>query len=90
MCRSAASNTGDQSAASNTGDQSAASVTGKESVAIVTGCNSKASGATGCWLVLTERDTSGHILAVKAVKVDGVKVKPDVFYTLRAGKVVKS
>jgi hypothetical protein len=85
---SAASNTGDYSAASNTGYRSAASVEGSESVAIVTGKDSKASGAKGCWIVLTERDDDYHILSVKAVKVDGKKVKAGTFYTLRDGKVV--
>jgi len=82
--------TGDRSAASNTGYQSAASVTGKESIAIVTGKDSKASGALGCWIVLTERDNNWAIVTVKAVKVDGTKVKAEVFYTLRNGKVVQS
>ncbi len=86
--RSAASNTGYLSAASNTGYQSAASVTGKDSIAIVTGKDSKASGALGCWIVLTERDDKWAIVSVKAVKVDGSKVKADTFYMLRAGKVV--
>ncbi|WP_223690076.1 DUF7666 domain-containing protein [Leifsonia poae] len=85
---SAASNTGYQSAASNTGYQSAASVEGAESVAIVTGKDSKASGALGCWLVLTERDDDYRIVSVQSVKVDGKKVKAGVFYTLRDGKVV--
>lgn len=52
---SAATNTGYCSAATNTGNCSAAKVDGKESVAVVTGRDSKASGALGCWLVLTER-----------------------------------
>ena len=54
--RSAATNTDNQSAATNTGNQSAATVGGAESIAVVTGYDSKAKGAVGCWLVLTERD----------------------------------
>ena len=65
-------------------------MTGKDSIAIVTGKDSKASGALGCWIVLTERDEDWNILTVKAVKVDGTKIKPGVFYTLRAGKAVQS
>ena len=92
--RSAATNTGDRSAATNTGDCSAATVDGKESVAIVTGTNSKASGAIGCWLVLTERggwngDTY-PIKEVRAVKVDGEIIKPGVFYKLENGEVVEA
>ena len=92
--RSAATNTGDWSAAMNTGDWSAASVEGKESVAIVTGFDSKASGAAGCWIVLTERgEWDGEtcpIKEVKAFKVDGEKIKPGVFYKLIDGEAVEA
>ena len=92
--RSAATNTGNLSADTNTGDSSAATVDGKESIAIVTGADSKASGAIGCWLVLTERgnwngDTC-PIKEVRAVKVDGEIIKPGVFYKLENGEVVEA
>nr|CAI9751222.1 hypothetical protein WMHIBSEC_WMHIBSEC_CDS_0046 [Caudoviricetes sp.]CAI9751773.1 hypothetical protein AZFZUZMX_AZFZUZMX_CDS_0046 [Caudoviricetes sp.] len=87
--RSAATNTGDCSAATNTGDYSAAEVKGKDSIAIVTGINSKARGAKGCWIVLTERDEDWHILDVKAFKVDGVKIKTNTFYMLKDGEPVE-
>ena len=91
---SAATNTGNWSAATNTGDWSAATVDGKESIAIVTGVDSKASGAIGCWIVLTERggwngDTF-PIKEVRAVKVDGEIIKPGVFYKLENGEVVEA
>ena len=91
---SAATNTGTRSAATNTGDYSAATVDGKESIAIVTGVDSRASGAIGCWLVLTERggwngDTF-PIKEVRAVKVDGEIIKPGVFYKLENGEVVEA
>ena len=85
--QSAATNTGYRSAATNTGYRSAASVEGKESIAIVTGYDSKAKGARGNWLVLTERDSNWHILDVKAVKVDGKRIKADTWYKLVDGKV---
>ena len=91
---SAATNTGDYSAATNTGCRSAATVDGKESIAIVTGVDSKASGALGCWLVLTDRggwdgDTF-PIKEVRAVKIDGETIKPGVFYKLENGEVVEA
>lgn len=89
-CRSAATNTGYQSAATNTGNWSAATVEGEESVAIVTGYKSKAKGAIGCWIVLTERDGEMHILGVKAVRVDGDKIKPDTFYMLSGGEIMEA
>ena len=89
---SAATNTGDHSAATNTGDHSATEVAGKESIAIVTGKNSKAKGAIGCWIVLTERgEWNGNtypIKEVKAIKVDGETVKPDTYYKLINGEVI--
>ena len=92
--RSAATNTGDYSAATNTGNWSAATVEGKESIAIVTGIDSKASGAIGCWLVLTERGgwngETYPIKEVRAVKVDGETIKPGVFYKLQNGEVVEA
>ena len=88
--RSAATNTGYRSVATNTGDQSAAKVNGAESVAVVTGYSGKASGAVGCWLVLTERDDNMHILSVKAALVDGETIKPDVYYTLKSGEIIKA
>lgn len=84
-----ATNTGDWSAATNTGNYSAAVVKGKDSIAIVTGMDSKAKGALGCWIVLTERDADYHILDVKAFKVDGEKIKAGTYYMLKDGEAVE-
>ena len=48
-----------------------------------------AKGALGCWLVLAERDDENHILGVKAIKVDGGRIKADTFYMLKDGQVVE-
>ena len=88
--QSAATNTGDRSAATNTGYQSAATVGGAESIAVVTGYDSKAKGAVGCWLVLTERDEKMHILGVQAVCVDGETIKADTFYMLKNGAITEA
>ena len=88
--QSAATNTGYQSAATNTGYQSAATVGGAESIAVVTGYDSKAKGAVGCWLVLTERDEKMHILGVQAVCVDGETIKADTFYMLKNGAITEA
>ena len=90
---SAATNTGDCSAATNTGDRSAAKVSGKDSIAIVTGSNSKAAGALGDWIVLTERydwKWDYQIKDVKAFKVDGEKIQPNTFYKLVNGEAVEA
>ena len=91
---SAATNTGDYSAATNTGDYSAATVEGAESIAIATGIEGKAKGALGCYIVLAEweqdENCDWHIKTIKAHKVDGKTIKPDVFYTLRNGKFTEA
>lgn len=96
------SNTGDYSAATNTGYQSVAvsmggfstaKVSGKGSVAVVIGRDSKAAGALGDWIVLTERyDRSRdyRIKDVKAFKVDGEKIQPNTFYKLVDGEAVEA
>ena len=87
---SAATNTGDRSAATNTGNCSAAVVSGDDSIAFVSGYQSKAKGAKGCWLVLTERDDGMHIVDVQAVMVDGETIKADTFYTLKDKKIIEA
>ena len=88
--RSAATNTGYCSAATNTGDRSAAVVSGNDSIAFVSGYQSKAKGAKGCWLVLTERGDGMHIVDVQAVMVDGETIKADTFYTLKDKKIIEA
>ena len=86
---STAATSGDYSTAATSGDYSTAVVEGKESIALAGGYKSMAKGALGCWLVLAERDDEDHILGVKAIKVDGVQIKPDTFYILKDGEVVE-
>ena len=88
--RSAATNTGNCSAATNTGDYSVAVVSGDDSIAFVSGYQSKAKGAKGCWLVLTERDDGMHIVDVQAVMVDGETIKADTFYTLKDKRIIEA
>ena len=91
--RSVSTNTGDQSASTNTGDHSAAVVEGEESVAAAIGYKSKAKGSLGSFLVLAdwiETDGGRHIVDVKSVKVDGEKIKPGVFYTMKDGEIIEA
>lgn len=91
--RSAATNTGNQSVAVSMGGFSTAKVSGKGSVAVVTGRNSKAAGALGDWIVLTERydwELDHQIKDVKAFMVDGEKIQPNTFYKLVDGEAVEA
>ena len=90
----AASATGDRGAASATGYRGAASATGKAGIALAAGVECKAMGALGCWIVLTERvwdNVEGYyrIKEVRALEVDGVNIKPEVWYMLKDGKVIE-
>lgn len=86
---SVATNTGYYSVATNTGDRSAATVEGAESIAIAAGMNGEAKGAVGCFLVLAEwttTDNGRRLKDVKAIRVDGERIKADTFYTLKDGE----
>ena len=89
----AASATGYQGAASATGYQGAASATGKAGVALAAGYECKAMGTLGCAICCVERgewDGEAHpIIAVKAMIVDGEKIKADTWYQLKNGEFVE-
>ena len=92
---SAASNTGNYSAASNTGYGSAASNTGVNGIAVAWGAESKAKGAKGCYIVLSEwgdydsKKQKRPLKYAKMFKVDGKKIKADTFYKLVGGNPVE-
>ena len=51
-------------------------------------------GALGCWIVLTERvwddaERYFRIKEVRALEVDGVNIKPEVWYMLKDGEVIE-
>ena len=87
-----ATNTGYRSAATNTGDYSAATNTGEEGCAVSLGIEGKAKGAVGCWLTIAEwkqdKEYNWHRIDVQTRKVDGEKIKADMFYVLKNGKFV--
>ena len=88
--RSAATNTGDYSAATNTGNCSAATNTGDYSIAVAWGAKSKARAALGSYIVVAEYDEAGDFIGAKMGKVDGKRLKANVYYTLCNGKFVKA
>ena len=90
----AASATGNRGAASATGDRGAASATGESCVALSTGVNGKVMGAIGNAIVCMERgEFDGNTYPIKTILsavVDGVIIKPDVWYTVENGKWVEA
>ena len=89
----AASAAGNCGAASATGDHGAASVTGKTSVAVSTGVGGRVMGALGCAIVCVERgDWDGETRPIKSILaavVDGDKIKPGIWYTVKDGQWVE-
>ena len=87
--RSASQATGNQALASVNGNFSSASVSGVGAVACALGYNCKARGTIGSWLVIAERgEWNGEaysIKTLKAVRVDGEKIKADTDYILVGG-----
>ena len=81
---------GDCSTAGTSGSYCRAKVDGKDSIAVANGAHSKARGAMGCYLVLTEYDDDGHMLCAKMARVDGSTVKENVWYTLKNGEFVEA
>lgn len=85
---STAGSSGDGSTAAATGSSCRAKADGKDSIAVANGYKSKARGARGCYLVLTEYDDDGNMLLAKMAKVDGSVIKENVWYTLKNGEFV--
>ena len=87
---STAGSSGNYSTAAATGDYCRAKADGKDNIAVANGAHSKARGAMGCYLVLTEYDDDGHMLCAKMARVDGSTVKENVWYTLKNGEFVEA
>ena len=87
---STAGTSGHCSTAAATGSRCRAKADGKDNIAVANGYGSKARGAMGCYLVLTEYDDDGHMLCAKMARVDGSTVKENVWYTLKNGEFVEA
>ena len=88
--QSTAGTSGDCSTAAATGSFCMAKAEGKDCIAVANGYKSKARGAVGCYLVLTEYDDVGHLLCADLKLVNGVTIKADTWYMLKNGQVVEA
>ena len=86
---STAGTSGNSSTAAATGLRCRAEATGAASISVANGYKSKARGAMGDYLVLTEYDDDLNFLWAKMAKVDGSQIKPNVWYTLKDGEFVE-
>ena len=80
---------GNSSKSAAQGYSSKSEVKGKEAIAYACGIESKARADVGGWIVLTEIEKDGVVKNIKAVKIDGVKIKANVWYQLKNGKFVE-
>ena len=81
---------GDCSTGAASGNYCKAEALGKDSIAVANGVHSKARGAMGCYLVLTEYADDGNMICAKMSKVDGKIIKENVWYTLKNGEFVEA
>jgi hypothetical protein len=84
---------GNQGHAAAQGDLGHAEVHGKDAIAAAFGIEGAAMGELGDWIVCAEWELlndAWHIASVKAAKVDGEKIKPNVWYKLVGGEFVEA
>ena len=67
----------------------ASSSTGDESAAVSVGYRGAVRGGNDCFLVAAERDENSKLIAWASGVVDGKKIKPNVWYEAKRGKLVK-
>ena len=87
---STAGTSGYYSTAAATGAFCRAESTGANSIAVANGYESKARGAMGDYLVLTEYDSNLNLVCAKMAQVDGDQIKPRVWYILKNGEFVEA
>ena len=84
--------TGDWSRQAATGDESRQKCEGERCISAIIGNGGRIKSKIGNWIVLAEWDTvDGKYtpVCVKAAQIDGEKLKPDVWYTLKGGEFVE-
>ena len=81
---------GYKSTGAASGNYCRAEAFGKDSIAVANGAHSKARGALGCYIVLTEYDDDGHMICAKMARVDGAAIRETVYYTLKNGEFVEA
>ena len=66
-------------------------IVSKNATAVALGPKCKAKAPLECWLVISEWDKDcENIISIKTVKVDGKKIKANIWYMLKKGRFVKA
>jgi hypothetical protein len=89
--RSHSATTGNGAHSATTGNGSHSAVGHKNAIAAALGMESSAKGVLGSWIVVAEWIFSDEwtVKNVKAIRVDGKKIKADTPYMLKDGKFVE-
>ena len=77
---------GDYAKNASSGDYAKIVMTGKNNVGAAIGRDSRIKGLKGNWITLAEYDDNGICICVKSSKIDGKKIKENVWYELKKGK----
>ncbi len=80
---------GDSSRLASSGNYSQLASSGPNSIIAGIGIDNIAKGVITNWIVLAEYDNEGKVKYVKSAKIDGKKLKPNVWYKLKKGKFVE-
>ena len=85
---------GNSSTNASSGHSSTNEMIGNYSVSVSAGADSQAKGKIGCWFCLSEwkidpKDNINKPICVKAVQIDGKKIKEDTWYKLENGEFVE-
>ena len=87
---SSAATSGNGSSAATSGDGSSAATSNKNAIVLACGKKAKAKGVKGSYLVLTEwNEDSTELLCAKMERVDGEKIKENIWYVLQNGEFVE-
>ena len=80
---------GDSSQVATSGYSCNVEIKGEKSVGANIGINGIIKGKIGTWITLAEYNSNYECICVKSEKIDGKKIKEDVWYKLENGKFVK-
>ncbi|MFA7361996.1 MAG: hypothetical protein WC139_13270 [Candidatus Kapaibacterium sp.] len=74
----------------SSGYSSQLEINGKNSVGANIGYNGKIKGVIGSWITLAEYNDKGECVCVKSAKIDGKKLKENIWYILKNNKFIES
>jgi len=80
---------GDSAQIGSSGDYTQIEVKGHDTVCSAIGINSQIKGEIGTWITLAEYDISNKPIFVKSAKIDGKKLKNNVWYKLKNKRIIE-